>query len=180
MGHIGLTPQGISVLGGFRAQGRTAVKAKAIVDDAMALQDAGAFSLVVECVPAQVARAVTDSVKIPVIGIGAGSHTDGQVLVYHDLLGIMHHPHFAKHVPSFCKPYSKLGGDIHNALSQFRAEVLSGEFPSPEYSPYKMPPEEMVKFDDMLRDDKEARLLDSEKVGKKLHDADEYETIKLY
>ena len=81
-------------MGGFRAQGRTAVKARQIVEDAIALQDAGAFALVVECVPAIVGRAVTEAVKIPVVGIGAGPHTTGQVLVYHDLLGIMHHPHF--------------------------------------------------------------------------------------
>ncbi len=79
MGHIGLTPQGVSVLGGFRAQGRTAVKARQIVDEAIALQDAGAFAIVLECVPAIVGKAVADAVKVPVIGIGAGPHTDGQV-----------------------------------------------------------------------------------------------------
>ena len=96
MGHTGLTPQGISVLGGFRAQGRTAVKARAILDDALALQEAGAFAVVIEFVPSIVAKAVTDAVKIPTIGIGAGPHTTGQVLVYHDLLGVEHHPHFEK------------------------------------------------------------------------------------
>lgn len=120
MGHIGLTPQAISVLGGFRAQGRTAKKARQLVDDALALQQAGAFALVIECVPAPVAKAITEAVsvslvfpyhhiltfscfrlivshldaqQIPTIGIGAGPHTSGQVLVYHDLLGMNHHPH---------------------------------------------------------------------------------------
>lgn len=123
MGHIGLTPQGVSVLGGFRAQGRTAVKARAILDDALALQEAGAFGLVIECVPAVVARAVTEALKIPTIGIGAGPHTTGQVLVYHDLLGVDHHPHFEKHVPSFCKKYARLGLDINEALVRYKAEV---------------------------------------------------------
>jgi 3-methyl-2-oxobutanoate hydroxymethyltransferase len=89
MGHVGLTPQSISVLGGFRAQGRTAVKARQVIDDALQLQQAGAFSVVIECVPSIVAKAVTEALQIPTIGIGAGGHTSGQVLVYHDLLGIM-------------------------------------------------------------------------------------------
>ena len=101
MGHVGLTPQGISVLGGFRAQGRTAVKARKVLDDALALEKAGAFGVVVECVPAQVASAITDSLEIPVIGIGAGPGTRQSGV--HDLLGIQAHPHYKQHVPSFCK-----------------------------------------------------------------------------
>ena len=87
MGHVGLTPQAISVIGGFRAQGRTAVKARQLVDEALALQDAGCFAIVLECVPEPVARAVTNALTVPTIGIGAGSGTTGQVLVYHDMLG---------------------------------------------------------------------------------------------
>ncbi len=87
MGHIGLTPQRISVLGGFRAQGKTLAGAQALLEDALALQEAGAFALVIECVPAEVAAMLTRALRIPTIGIGAGRHTDGQVLVYHDLLG---------------------------------------------------------------------------------------------
>jgi len=180
MGHVGLTPQGISVLGGFRAQGRTAVKARAIVDDALALQEAGAFGLVIECVPALVAKAVTDALKIPVIGIGAGPHTSGQVLVYHDLLGVNHHPHFEKHVPSFCKKYAKLGGNIHEALMQYRQEVHDGAFPTEQYSPYKMSAEEESMFLNMLQRDAKARSEASEAVGKKLREADEYDVTKLY
>ena len=180
MGHVGLTPQGISVLGGFRAQGRTAVKARSIIDDALALQAAGAFALVIECVPSIVAKAVTDAVKIPVIGIGAGPHTSGQVLVYHDLLGLQHHPHYEKHVPSFCKRYAMLGKEIHNALLQYRSEVLNGEFPNEEYSPYKMSKEEIEKFTTLLNVDKKERENEAEVIGKKLRDADEYEVTKLY
>lgn len=180
MGHIGLTPQGISVLGGFRAQGRTAIKARAIIDDALALQEAGAFALVVECVPSIVAKAVTEAVKIPVIGIGAGPYTSGQVLVYHDLLGLQHHPHYEKHVPSFCKKYAMLGKEIHDALLKFRSDVLNDEFPTEEFSPYKMSPEETEKFLALLNVDKSKRDSDSEIIGKKIKDADEYEVTKLY
>jgi 3-methyl-2-oxobutanoate hydroxymethyltransferase len=87
MGHVGLTPQSIGTLGGFRAQGRTAVKARQLIDDSLQLQQAGAFAIVIECVPSVVAKAVTDALQVPTIGIGAGPHTSGQVLVYHDLLG---------------------------------------------------------------------------------------------
>lgn len=133
-----------------------------------------------ECVPEQVAKAVTESLKIPVIGIGAGPYTDGQVLVYHDLLGILHHPHYEKHIPSFCKRYSKLGGDIHTSLSQYREEVLSGAFPTAEYSPYKMPAEEALQFQQLLQRDRDARERESARVDKRLKEADEYEAIKLY
>jgi len=180
MGHIGLTPQGISVLGGFRAQGRTAVKARSILDDALALQDAGAFGIVIECVPSIVAKAVTDALKIPVIGIGAGPHTTGQVLVYHDLLGVEHHPHFEKHVPKFCKTYAKLGKDIDVALTRFRDEVRNGEFPTEAFNPYKMSAEEQEKFISLLDSDKSQREAEGEVVGKKLREADEYEVTKLY
>ena len=112
LGHVGLTPQAISVIGGFRAQGRTAVKARALLDDALRLQDAGAFGVVLECVPAPVATAITDALEIPTIGIGAGPGTNGQVLVYHDMLGMTSHPHHQEFVPKFCKQYASLGRQI--------------------------------------------------------------------
>lgn len=136
--------------------------------------------LVIECVPAIVAKAVTEAVKIPVIGIGAGPHTTGQVLVYHDLLGIDHHPHFEKHVPAFCKRYMLVGGEIHNALVQYRSDVHDGSFPTAEYSPYKMSEEETSKFERLMALDEHARGRQSEKIAKKLREADEYEVTKLY
>lgn len=180
MGHIGLTPQGIGVLGGFRAQGRTAVKAKSIVEDALALQKAGAFALVIECVPSAVAKAVTEAVQIPVIGIGAGPHTSGQVLVYHDLVGMMHHPHHEKHVPSFCKRYAQVGENIHAALLQYKEDVHASAFPTEEFNPYKMSAEEQAKFAELLAVDAENRLAEGAQTKKKLHEADEYEVVKLY
>lgn len=180
MGHIGLTPQGISVLGGFRAQGRTAVKARTIVDDALALQDAGAFALVIECVPAIVAKAITEAVKIPTIGIGAGAHTSGQVLVYHDLLGILNHPHHEKYVPSFCKKYANLGVDINHALSAYGHEVRTGIFPDDSFSPYKMSMEEQEKFVRLMKIDEEKRKAESSQVEKRLKEADEYAVTKIY
>lgn len=124
---------------------------------------------------------MTEALQIPVIGIGAGPHTSGQVLVYHDLLGVMHHPHHAKHVPSFCKQYAQLGTQIHTALSAYRDEVRSSEFPQAgQYSPYRMAAEEEQAFLAMLRRDEEMRKKDAEMIGKKLVEADEYEVAKLY
>ena len=180
MGHVGLTPQGISVLGGFRAQGRTAVKARAVLDDALALEKAGAFSVVVECVPSQVAEALTNSLEIPVIGIGAGPKTDGQVLVYHDLLGIQEHPHYEKHVPSFCKRYAHIGHETFKALKTYKDETKAGEFPTDQYSPYKMSEAEARKFQQLLADDERERKSESEMTRKKLIEADEYELQRLY
>lgn len=180
MGHVGLTPQSISVLGGFRAQGRTAVKARQLIDEAIALERAGCFSVVIECVPSIVAKAVTEALQIPTIGIGAGPHTSGQVLVYHDLLGVMHHPHHAKHVPSFCKQYANMGEKIHEALLQYKDEVHNAAFPTAQYSPYKMPEEELAKFEELIAIDAPRRAEASKVIDRKLRDADEYETIKLY
>lgn len=104
MGHIGLTPQAISVIGGFRAQGRTATRARILVDEALRLQDAGVFAIVLECVPDNVAQAITETLEVPTIGIGAGGGTSGQVLVYHDMLGMLSHPHHDQFVPKFVRP----------------------------------------------------------------------------
>jgi 3-methyl-2-oxobutanoate hydroxymethyltransferase len=125
MGHLGLTPQSIHALGGFRVQGKQLESARAIVDDAVALADAGCFAVVLECVPDGVARMVTDAIGIPTIGIGAGRHCDGQVLVYHDLLGLED-----RKVPKFVRRYATLGDSATEAVTSFVADVRSGRFPS--------------------------------------------------
>ena len=180
MAHVGLTPQAISVIGGFRAQGRTAVKARQLLDDALAMQDAGAVAVVLECVPAPVGKAITDALEIPTIGIGAGRHTSGQVLVYHDLLGMMHHPHHEQFVPQFCKRYAKLGEQISSSLEQYRSEVESGAFPGEDYAPYKMSPAEEAAFHDLLRADEREREERLGRVKKSLIEQDEYESIGVY
>ena len=138
MGHIGLTPQHISTLGGFRAQGKTLQSAQSLLHDALSLQAAGVFSLVVECVPAPVAAAIQRALSIPVIGIGAGGGVAGQVLVYHDLLGFFQHAHHAKVSPRFSKRYADIGAAIQRGLEEYAREVRSGVFPGEQYSPYKM------------------------------------------
>ncbi len=127
MGHIGLTPQSVLALGGFRVQGRQLDAAQRIVDDAMALVDAGCFAIVLECVPDGLARMVTDSVTVPTIGIGAGRHCDGQVLVYHDLLGMCDD---ARRAPKFVRQYADLEHSAVGAVSAFVADVRNGSFPS--------------------------------------------------
>jgi 3-methyl-2-oxobutanoate hydroxymethyltransferase len=141
MGHIGLTPQTATVLGGFKAQGRTADRAQQLVDDALALQDAGCFAIVLEAVPAPVARAVTAALAVPTIGIGAGSDTDGQVLVWHDMLG-----YYEGHSPRFVKRYADLGEVIIEALGRYADEVRSGTFPE-EHHTYAMPEDERAAFE---------------------------------
>lgn len=180
MGHVGLTPQAIATLGGFRAQGRTAVKARKVLDDALALQDAGAFAVVLECVPGVVAAAVTSALDIPTVGIGAGSGTDGQVLVYHDLLGVFAHPQHVTHVPKFCKVFADVGQQTHLGLTAFRDDIKRGIFPSEEFSPYCMPSEEAAKFQHSLQHDKLHRKRASLEVLKRQLDQDEYEIAKLY
>jgi 3-methyl-2-oxobutanoate hydroxymethyltransferase len=125
MGHLGLTPQSVHALGGFRVQGKQMETARAIVDDAIALAEAGCFALVLECVPDGVARMVTDAIEIPTIGIGAGRHCDGQVLVYHDLLGLED-----RKVPKFVRRYADLRGTATEGISAFVEDVRSGTFPS--------------------------------------------------
>lgn len=125
MGHLGLTPQSVHALGGFKVQGRGLEQARAIVDDAVALAEAGCFAIVLECVPDAVARLVTDSVPVPTIGIGAGRHCDGQVLVYHDLLGIED-----RITPKFVRRYAAQKRDAVAAVRRFAADVRAGAFPS--------------------------------------------------
>lgn len=180
MGHIGLTPQAISVIGGFRAQGRTAIRARKMIDEALRLQDAGAFALVLECVPANVAKAVTETLEIPTIGIGAGGHTSGQVLVYHDMMGMTSHPHHQEFMPKFCKSYAQVGHAISEGLDAFVKDVEAGTFPGEEYSPYKMNDEEKAKFDILLSVDAEERSQSREQILNKLKQEDEYEQLNLY
>ncbi len=125
MGHLGLTPQSVHAFGGFKVQGRDLEAARAIVDDAVALAEVGCFAIVLECVPDAVARLVTDSVDIPTIGIGAGRHCDGQVLVFHDLLGLEE-----RITPKFVRRYAELGADARAALRAFAEDVRAGRFPS--------------------------------------------------
>ncbi|HXY93142.1 MAG TPA: 3-methyl-2-oxobutanoate hydroxymethyltransferase [Acidimicrobiia bacterium] len=125
MGHVGLTPQSIHAFGGWRVQGRTLDAAREIVDDATALAEAGCFAVVLECVPDAVARLVTDSIPVPTIGIGAGRHCDGQVLVYHDLLGLQDWLR-----PKFVRRYANLHADSVAAVAQFASDVRDGTFPS--------------------------------------------------
>jgi 3-methyl-2-oxobutanoate hydroxymethyltransferase len=144
MGHIGLTPQTASALGGFKMQGRDAAAAKQIIDDAKALQEAGAFSIILEAVPAPLGKLVASSVKVPVIGIGAGPDVDGQVLVTHDMIGL-----FDKFVPKFVKQYTKIRPVILEAIKAYRQEVLEVKFPAPEHS-FKMPDETLKQLKKMV------------------------------
>jgi 3-methyl-2-oxobutanoate hydroxymethyltransferase len=135
MGHIGLTPQSVNKLGGYRVQGKTAETARALLDDAKALEDAGAFAIVLEVVPREIAKLITESVKIPTIGIGAGSHCDIQVLVLHDMLGLT----FGK-LARFVRPYANLREAITDAVGRFAEDVRSGHYPSDAES-YGLPAE---------------------------------------
>ncbi|MGE4554499.1 MAG: 3-methyl-2-oxobutanoate hydroxymethyltransferase [Desulfovibrionaceae bacterium] len=129
MGHIGLTPQHIANLGGFRAQGRTAEAVRLLLEDARAMAEAGCFALVIEAVPAEASAHLTAAVPMPTIGIGAGPHCDGQVLVMHDVLGL-----FDRFTPRFVKPYAKLGEQAREALEAYCREVREGVFPDHAHS----------------------------------------------
>jgi len=144
MGHIGLTPQSVTLLGGYKPQGRTAAKANRLVEEARALERAGCFAIVLEAIPEPVAAGVTRALKIPTIGIGAGAACDGQVLVWHDLLGLTR-----GHVPRFVKQYADLGDQAIKALEAYVADVRAGRFPAPEHG-YSMPPDERELFESAL------------------------------
>ena len=139
-GHIGLTPQSLAQFGGFKVQGKTAEAAKVLIEDAQALADAGCFSIVLEGIPTPIATMITEAVPIPTIGIGAGPHCDGQVLVIHDVLGL-----FDRFTPKFVKRYAQLGSLIKDALTQYREEVENGSFPGPEHT-FSMDDEEVAKL----------------------------------
>jgi 3-methyl-2-oxobutanoate hydroxymethyltransferase len=141
MGHLGLTPQSATMLGGFKAQGRTAEKALALLADSRALEAAGCFSLVLEAVPSPVARRVSERLAIPTIGIGAGVDCDGQVLVWHDLLGL-----YEGRVARFVKRYAEVGGVIRTALEEYAADVRERRFPEERHT-YAMPAEELALFE---------------------------------
>jgi len=140
MGHIGLTPQSATMLGGFRAQGRTAAKARELLEDALTLEHAGSFAIVLEAVPSPVAARITEALSIPTIGIGSGGGVDGQVLVYHDLLGL-----YDGKSPRFVKRYAELATTIQDALERYAADVRSGAFPEDEHT-YSIPDEELAAF----------------------------------
>ena len=144
MGHIGLTPQSATMLGGFKTQGRTAEAARKLVDEALALEAAGCFSIVLEAMPTPVAARITEALQIPTIGIGAGVDCDGQVLVYHDLLGLSE-----GHLPRFVKKYANLSREIRDALEAYVDDVRTGSFPSEEYS-YAMPDGELAGFEETV------------------------------
>ncbi len=141
MGHIGLTPQSATMLGGFKAQGRTAEKARRLLADARALEAAGCFSLVLEAVPSPVAARVTAALSIPTIGIGAGAECDGQVLVWHDLLGL-----YEGRTPRFVKRYAEVGSVIRDALTEYVGDVREHRFPEAQHT-YAMADEELELFE---------------------------------
>jgi len=129
MGHIGLTPQSVHALGGFKVQGRGPEQSAALLEDALALQDAGVFSLVLETVPGDLARQITEHLSIPTVGIGAGLQCDGQVLVSYDLLGLMR-----EFSPRFLKRYAELGDAAHDAVRAYVSDVKTRQFPGPEHT----------------------------------------------
>jgi 3-methyl-2-oxobutanoate hydroxymethyltransferase len=153
MGHLGLTPQRVAQFGGFKVQAKDARAARQLIDDALALEEAGAFSIVLESVPARVAALATERLSIPTIGIGAGQHCDAQVLVLHDALGL-----FQDFTPKFAKRYAELATVILEAMRTYRAEVLEGTFPTPAHS-FTMKDEEFAKLRESLQQPKRPRAL---------------------
>jgi len=149
MGHLGLTPQSATMLGGFKAQGRTAEKARRLLADARALEAAGCFSLVLEAVPAPVAGRITHALSIPTIGIGAGADCDGQVLVWHDLLGL-----YEGRAARFVKRYAEVGQVVREALEAYVSDVREHRFPEERHT-YAMPDEELALFEDSVLHERE-------------------------
>ena len=140
MGHIGLTPQSINVFGGFKVQGKSEEAARALLADAKAVEEAGAFAVVIEAVPAALAQMITDAVSSPTIGIGAGAGCDGQILVYQDMLGM-----FSDFTPKFVKRYANVGEVMREAFANYAAEVASGAFPTEEHT-YKIKDDVLEKL----------------------------------
>ncbi|MHB8158072.1 MAG: 3-methyl-2-oxobutanoate hydroxymethyltransferase [Desulfocucumaceae bacterium] len=140
VGHLGLTPQSVLTLGGYKVQGKDEAAAKKLIVDAKAVQEAGAFAVVLECVPTPLARLVTEMLEISTIGIGAGPHCNGQVLVTHDMLGL-----YGGSSPKFVKRFANLNEEIMKALQAYREEVGSGSFPGPEHG-FSMPEEIVAKL----------------------------------
>ncbi len=150
MGHVGLTPQSIHHLGQFKVKGKEFAEAKTIIRDALNLEKAGAFSVVLECIPMELAREITKKLKVPTIGIGAGPYCDGQILVFHDLVGYAN-----GYLPKFVKKYADLHGSISNALREYADDVRGGRFPDDSHSYH-------VKKKEVLEE-----VLKKEKIGKK-------------
>ncbi len=144
MGHVGLTPQTATALGGYRSQGRTAERALDVLHDALALQDAGCFALVFEAIPSALTEAIMPRMEIPVIGIGAGGATDGQVLVFHDLLGI-----YDGHAARFVKRYASVRDEMIRGVTAFADEVRARRYPEPEHG-YTMAPDEIARLHELL------------------------------
>jgi 3-methyl-2-oxobutanoate hydroxymethyltransferase len=140
MGHIGLTPQSVNVVGGFKLQGKNADDAKRLIDEAVALDRAGCFSLVLECVPEELAALITERISIPTIGIGAGPSCDGQVLVFHDLLGL-----YDGHTAKFVRRYANVGDDMRAAIGKYLEDVRSGRFPDGTAESFHMSSTEELK-----------------------------------
>src|SRR5712691_1865875 len=140
MGHIGLTPQSVNVVGGFRLQGKNADDARRLLDEAVALDQAGCFSIVLECVPEELAALITERVSIPTIGIGAGPSCDGQVLVFHDLLGM-----YDGHTPKFVRRYANIGDEMRKAIARYLEDVRGGRFPNASTESFHMSGTEELK-----------------------------------
>jgi 3-methyl-2-oxobutanoate hydroxymethyltransferase len=155
MGHLGLTPQSATMLGGYKAQGRTAAKAQRLLADARSLEAAGCFAVVLEAVPAAVAKRITEALTVPTIGIGAGPHCDGQVLVWHDVLGVSD-----RKPARFVKRYAELGSEIRRALEAYAADVRSGKFPAPEHT-YSIPDDELDLFTKATQEREHAQEADA-------------------
>ena len=140
MGHIGLTPQSVNAFGGFKVQGKSEAAAKQLIDDAVLIEKAGAFSIVLEGIPEKVAELITNAVSIPTIGIGAGKYCDGQILVYQDMLGM-----FNDFVPKFVKQYANVGTVMRDAISSYVKEVQAGDFPEEKHT-FKIDENELKKL----------------------------------
>jgi 3-methyl-2-oxobutanoate hydroxymethyltransferase len=147
VGHIGLTPQSIAMLGGFKAQGRDAEAAVRLIEDAKLLEEAGVCMILAEAVPPEVGKIIAERAQIPIVGIGAGPHVDGQCLIVHDMLGM-----FEAFTPKFVKKYASIGEQIVVALKDFTQDVVKGGFPAPEHC-YKMPESELRKLEEFLKKD---------------------------
>ncbi|MCS6132782.1 3-methyl-2-oxobutanoate hydroxymethyltransferase [Clostridium botulinum] len=140
MGHLGLTPQSVNAFGGFKIQGKSEEAAKRLIEDAKLIEDAGAFAIVLECVPKKVAEIITKEISIPTIGIGAGNQCDGQILVYQDMLGM-----FDDFIPKFVKQYANLGAQMREAIQIYIGEVGEGSFPQDKHS-FKIDEKELQKL----------------------------------
>lgn len=150
MGHVGLLPQSVSISGGFRPTATNVQSAARVIADAIAVQEAGAFGMVVECVPKSVAGLMTEVLNIPTIGIGSGVACSGQVLVYHDMFGILSSAHHRKVAPKFSKQFIEVGQLIDQGMRDYCREVREGQFPNEQYSPYRIPEEDLEQVAAMV------------------------------